>query len=529
MNMGADLLSVGREALLAIGCIQTQRCHTGRCPTGVTTPHRWLTRGLDPALKSVRCANYIMSLRAELLQLAHACGVPHPALVPPTAPGAAVRGTGETGGSLPALPLPARSRNSERRAGRRSSASCVPVPRRRRKCLLRFRDSCARGSRALAVAGLLLGAGCAAAASPDALDADARARLDVWLTPEIEEEHHAPASENTRDRGVGGGRFGLDDEFDLPGDEDFIVLEGIPEPHEPTPVAIPRDVGRGAQRRGTAYAAVHATRDDSGEDRIAGLFPLDPAPATAPAATTVGPIGLWVTGAPFRNWSDGGSHRGAGVWRTVAPGAVGDDGFSCAGPTADDLLPHTYPECLALHLGDDSARHSPVYGLAADGYPVHGPWADLELPARSSWRLRDYETAGSATGCGEPGRRTCLLADPLDPKSGDGSRSRSRARHRGRSSRGVLRGLLVRHRTRRRIAPRPRRLQRSRPRRHRVPLPHHPDPERRRQLHRRVPVHPRPLVPRRAAAGRRERGWRQALRHDRYRPDRRSGHAPRDP
>lgn len=85
MNMGADLLNVGREALLAIGCIQTQRCHTGRCPTGVTTHNRWLTRGLDPALKSVRCANYIMSLRAELLQLAHACGQPHPALVPPTA------------------------------------------------------------------------------------------------------------------------------------------------------------------------------------------------------------------------------------------------------------------------------------------------------------------------------------------------------------------------------------------------------------------------------------------------------------
>lgn len=84
MNLGADLLNVGREALLAIGCVQTQRCHTGRCPTGITTHSRWLTRGLDPALKSVRCANYVMSLRAELLQLAHACGQPHPALIPST-------------------------------------------------------------------------------------------------------------------------------------------------------------------------------------------------------------------------------------------------------------------------------------------------------------------------------------------------------------------------------------------------------------------------------------------------------------
>ena len=283
---------------------------------------------------------------------------------------------------------------------------------------MRSCDSGARPTRASAVVGLLLGAGCAAATGPGALDADARARLDVWLTPEIEEAHRAPTSENARDRGVEGGRFIVDDEFDLSGDGDFIVLEGIPEPHEPTPVAIRvtsvevRTVG------GTAYAAVHVARDDSQEERIAGLFPLDPVPAAAPAATPLGPIGLWVNGAPFSNWSNGASHRGEGVWRTVAPGAVGDDGFSCAGPTADELLPHTYPECLALHLGDDSGRHSPVYGFAADGYPVHGPWADLELPARSSWRLRDYETAGSVTGCGEPGRRTCLLADPLDPTAG---------------------------------------------------------------------------------------------------------------
>ena len=67
--------------MLAIGCIQAQRCHTGRCPTGVTTNNRWLTRGLDPTLKSVRCANYLVVLRKELLELSRACGQPHPALV----------------------------------------------------------------------------------------------------------------------------------------------------------------------------------------------------------------------------------------------------------------------------------------------------------------------------------------------------------------------------------------------------------------------------------------------------------------
>jgi glutamate synthase domain-containing protein 2 len=79
--LGCDTVNVGREAMLSIGCIQAQRCHTGRCPTGVTTNNAWLQRGLDPALKSVRAANYLVQVRKELLQLSRACGVAHPALV----------------------------------------------------------------------------------------------------------------------------------------------------------------------------------------------------------------------------------------------------------------------------------------------------------------------------------------------------------------------------------------------------------------------------------------------------------------
>jgi glutamate synthase domain-containing protein 2 len=82
MAIGCDLINVGRTALLSIGCIQSQRCHTDRCPTGVATQNPRLARGLDPELKSVRCAMYIATLRFELLRLARACGVAHPALVP---------------------------------------------------------------------------------------------------------------------------------------------------------------------------------------------------------------------------------------------------------------------------------------------------------------------------------------------------------------------------------------------------------------------------------------------------------------
>ncbi len=81
--LGCDMIGVGREAMLAAGCIQAMRCHTGRCPTGVATQSRWLMRGLDPDLKSSNVANYLTVLRAELMALARSCGVAHPALVTP--------------------------------------------------------------------------------------------------------------------------------------------------------------------------------------------------------------------------------------------------------------------------------------------------------------------------------------------------------------------------------------------------------------------------------------------------------------
>jgi glutamate synthase domain-containing protein 2 len=82
MAMGCDLIYVAREAMLAIGCIQAQRCHTGHCPAGVATQSPWLMRGLDPTSKAARLANYLVALRKEIMWLTRACGVPHPALVP---------------------------------------------------------------------------------------------------------------------------------------------------------------------------------------------------------------------------------------------------------------------------------------------------------------------------------------------------------------------------------------------------------------------------------------------------------------
>ncbi|WP_197376183.1 FMN-binding glutamate synthase family protein [Mycolicibacterium baixiangningiae] len=79
--LGCDMVNVAREAMLAIGCIQAQKCHTDTCPTGVATQNAWLSRGLVPEVKAERVANYLKTLRRDLVKVAEACGVHHPGLI----------------------------------------------------------------------------------------------------------------------------------------------------------------------------------------------------------------------------------------------------------------------------------------------------------------------------------------------------------------------------------------------------------------------------------------------------------------
>jgi glutamate synthase domain-containing protein 2 len=79
--LGADMVNIAREAMLAIGCMQTLKCHTDHCPTGVATQNPWLVRSLDPDLKAERTARYIGAFRRDLHKVAEAAGLLHPALV----------------------------------------------------------------------------------------------------------------------------------------------------------------------------------------------------------------------------------------------------------------------------------------------------------------------------------------------------------------------------------------------------------------------------------------------------------------
>lgn len=76
--MGADCINVAREAMMSIGCIQAQVCHTNRCPAGVATQSKWLQNGINVPLKSERLAQYFKSFKKELIEITHAAGHEHP-------------------------------------------------------------------------------------------------------------------------------------------------------------------------------------------------------------------------------------------------------------------------------------------------------------------------------------------------------------------------------------------------------------------------------------------------------------------
>ncbi|MGB6006764.1 FMN-binding glutamate synthase family protein [Castellaniella sp.] len=78
MALGADWCNSARAYMFAIGCIQAQTCHTGRCPTGVTTQDPARQKALVVADKSVRVANYHANTLKALGELLGAAGLQHP-------------------------------------------------------------------------------------------------------------------------------------------------------------------------------------------------------------------------------------------------------------------------------------------------------------------------------------------------------------------------------------------------------------------------------------------------------------------
>ena len=78
LALGADWCNSGRGYMMALGCIQAQTCHTGRCPTGVTTQDPLRQQALVVTDKAPRVAQYHANTLHALKELLQAAGLNHP-------------------------------------------------------------------------------------------------------------------------------------------------------------------------------------------------------------------------------------------------------------------------------------------------------------------------------------------------------------------------------------------------------------------------------------------------------------------
>ncbi|MGO9485152.1 MAG: FMN-binding glutamate synthase family protein [Rhodomicrobium sp.] len=78
MALGADWCNAARGFMFAVGCIQSQSCHTDRCPTGVATQDPIRQRALVVSDKSHRVASFHKETVKALAELIAAAGLEHP-------------------------------------------------------------------------------------------------------------------------------------------------------------------------------------------------------------------------------------------------------------------------------------------------------------------------------------------------------------------------------------------------------------------------------------------------------------------
>jgi len=76
--IGADWCNAGRGYMFALGCIQSQSCHTDKCPTGVATQDQARQRALDVPDKAERVFRFHDNTLKALQELLAAAGLTHP-------------------------------------------------------------------------------------------------------------------------------------------------------------------------------------------------------------------------------------------------------------------------------------------------------------------------------------------------------------------------------------------------------------------------------------------------------------------
>jgi glutamate synthase domain-containing protein 2 len=78
LALGADWCNSARGFMFALGCIQSQSCHTGKCPTGVATQDTLRQQALVVPDKAERVYHFHQATLEALKEIVQAAGLKHP-------------------------------------------------------------------------------------------------------------------------------------------------------------------------------------------------------------------------------------------------------------------------------------------------------------------------------------------------------------------------------------------------------------------------------------------------------------------
>lgn len=77
-SLGADWCNAARAFMFSLGCVQSMKCHTGECPTGITTQDPWRQRGLVVTEKAERVRQFQKATVEALRDIVVAVGLETP-------------------------------------------------------------------------------------------------------------------------------------------------------------------------------------------------------------------------------------------------------------------------------------------------------------------------------------------------------------------------------------------------------------------------------------------------------------------
>jgi glutamate synthase domain-containing protein 2 len=78
MALGADWVNMARAFMFAVGCIQSQTCHTDKCPVGVATQDKDRQKALNVPDKAMRVKQFHEKTLMALAEVVGGAGITHP-------------------------------------------------------------------------------------------------------------------------------------------------------------------------------------------------------------------------------------------------------------------------------------------------------------------------------------------------------------------------------------------------------------------------------------------------------------------